>query len=156
MSKGKIIWKLVWQIIWWVFAAALWTVGLILFLQTIKNYEGQADADKWIGYLTGWAIWGGLCAVATLRDSLANVFGQASKQGRKGAIRGANDYTVTDNGSSYTVENHPMRGGILGFIGGLIGGVIGTVVAGPISIPLKLIRKITTIVKTGKQLKTAN
>ena len=126
--------QLVSKIIWVVLAVALWVTGLIIF---------TTNPDKLVGYL----IWGALCAVCTIKSVMSG----ASKEGRKGRARGANDYTVTDNGSHYTVENHPIRGAILGFIGGLIGGVI----AGPIVVPIHTVKNLISIVKMSKQMKNS-
>ncbi len=126
--------QLIGKIIWLALAIALWVTGLILFTN---------NQDKLVGYL----IWGALCAVCTIKSVMSG----AADQGRKGRRRGANDYTVTDNGSHYTVQNHPVRGAIFGFIGGLIGGVI----AGPIVVPIHSIKNLIAIVRLAKQMRKA-
>ena len=126
--------QLILKSIFVVIAVSLWVTGLVIFV----NYPEEEG-------LIGYCIWGALCSVCTIR---AILFG-AKKEGRKGRARGANDFTVTDNGSYYTVENHPLRGAIFGFIGGLIGGII----AGPIAVPIDIVRNLIDIVKLAIKLK---
>ena len=120
--------KLVLKSIWVVIAIALWVTGLVVFI----NYP---EGEGFIGY----CIWGALCSVCTIRAILLG----AKREGRKGSARGANDFSVTDNGAYYTIRNHPLRGAIFGFVGGFIGGVLG----GPIVVPLDIVRNLIDIVK---------
>ena len=127
--------QLISKIIWTAIAVVLWVVGLVIFTNYLKGENG----------LAGYLIWGALCAVCTIKSVMSG----AKKEGVKGRRRGANDYTVTDNGSHYTVQNHPLRGAITGFIGGLIGGVI----AGPIVVPINTLKNVVAIVNIAKQMK---
>ncbi len=147
MSKGKIVWNLIWKFIWLFFKIAMWAVGLVAFLNVLNNYP---DMDPFWRFLLAWVIWGGFCAVAILRDTLAGAFGGGKRGGNDGAARGANTYTIDSHG---TIENHPLSGRILGFIGGFIGGLLGGVLVGPIIVPRKMITNIKDIVRYCKQLK---
>ena len=147
MSKGKIVWNLVWKIIWLALKVVLWAVGLFAFINTINN---NPEMDAFLRFLMAWGIWGALCAVAILRETLGRAFGQSKTQARKGAKRGANTYTVDSHG---TVENHPLSGSIFGFIGGFIGGILGGVIAGPVVVPIRMVWNIKDIVKYSKELK---
>ena len=120
---GRIVGRLIWIIL----NVALWVTGLILFIYNI-NY-----GDWLIGYL----IWGGLCTICTFKS----MWSSARGQGKSGRARGANTYSVTDNGSHYTVQNHPVRGAIIGFLGGLIGGFL----VGPVIVPIIMIKNLVTI-----------
>lgn len=126
--------QLISKIIWVSIAVVLWVTGLIIF---------TSFPEKFTGYL----IWGALSAICTIKAVMSG----AKKEARKGRVRGANDYTVTDNGSHYTVQNHPLKGAILGFIGGLIGGVL----VGPVVVPIYTVKNVIAIVKIAKQMKKA-
>ena len=147
MSKGKIVWNLVWKIIWLIVKVVLWGLGLVAFISAFQN---NPEMDTFSCFLTGWLVWGVLCAIAILRETLGRAFGQSKTQARKGAKRGANTYTIDSHG---TVENHPLSGRILGFIGGFIGGILGGVIAGPVVVPIRMVWNIKDIVKYSKELK---
>ena len=128
--------KFVFKIIWVVLAVALWTIGLVWFLNALNN-----NGDAFGMYFA----WGGLCAIVTIRHFFTTL-NSSTKSGRR---RGANDYTVTDNGSHYTVQNHPFKGAVIGFIAGIIAGLV----IGPIIVPILVIKSVIQIIRTAKELK---
>lgn len=131
-TKGKLVFK----IIWIVLAIALWTIGLVLFLNALNN-----NGDPLAMYFA----WGGLCVIVTLRSFFTNL-SSSTKRGRR---QGANDYTVTDKGSHYAVENHPIRGAIIGFVAGIIAGLL----IGPVLVPIHIIKSLIQIVNLIKDSK---
>ena len=126
--------QLISKIIWLVLAIALWVTGLILFTN---------NPDKLAGYL----IWGALCTICTIKQ----VMSTAKKGAKDGRRKGANEYSITDNGSHYTVQNHPLRGAIIGFIAGILAGVL----MGPILVPIYSITNVLLIIKIAKQMRKA-
>lgn len=131
-TKAKVVSSIVFKSIWLVLAIGLWIGGLVAF---------NSNEDK----LAGWFIWGGLCSICVIWTLLKN----AGKSAKKGARDGANDYTITDHGSHYVVENHPLRGAIIGFVGGLIGGVA----IGQILVPIFVIKNTIALISSLKMLK---
>ncbi len=126
------------KIFWVIFCMLLWITGLIIF---IINCNSGVE----YGWLLGFIIWGAFCSICTIKSLMSSAIA-GGKEGRK---QGANDFTVTDKGSHYVVQNHPLRGAIIGFIGGLLGGFI----IGPIVVPINTIRDIIVIVRISKEAK---
>ena len=115
--------------VWTALAIALWVGGLCIFIKNLK-------IDNW---LMGYFIWGTLCAICIIKLVLS----LAKNQGKIGRAKGANEYSVTDNGSHYTVQNHPFRGAVIGFITGLLADIV----AGPIIVPINVLVNIVVIIK---------
>lgn len=134
-AKFKVSAKMIFKIIWIVLAITLWTIGCVMF--------AKAQQDKFLY----WFYWGALCSICIIGTVLKG----ASKQGRIGRAKGANDYTASVSGNTVTVENHPLRGAIIGFIGGLLGGIL----AGPIVLIIYMIKNIIELVKLIKTAKVA-
>lgn len=127
-EKAKTIAGIVFKSLWILISLGLWIFGITVFIDYINSEAG----------VLGWFVWGLICTPAIL----GSVFGTAVGTTRSGWRSGANTYSATVDSNSVTVENHPFRGAITGFIGGLLAGVA----MGPITLTFKTIRNIRDLI----------
>ncbi len=135
-EKAKRISGVVFNAIWLAIALFMWVGGLVSFLEMKANSGFGA-----------WLMWGVLCAIPIIIPILRSAFAQ----GKSGARDGANEYSASVIGNTVYVENHPIRGAILGFIGGLIGGVL----IGPVILPIYVIKTVIKLISGIIELKNA-
>lgn len=128
-EKSKKVTKIVFNCIWLVISLILWICGLIAFLE-------KKDQDA----LGAWLSWGGICVIPVLIPILK----WSLHSGKTGARDGANTYTATDNGDSIHIQNHPIRGAIVGFLVGLALGIL----AGPAVLGFYIVKITIETVKT--------
>lgn len=116
---------IVFRIIWIIFAAALWVVGLVGFVNAAE--------------IGNWFVWGVICAV----PMCVQVIRQALSSARDGAARGSREYTVTAyfDGTAYVSDNS-SSGCLWGFVGGLLGGIV----IGPLVLPLYVVGVCVTVI----------
>ncbi len=115
---------LVFYIIWLIFAALFYFIGLDFFLSG--------------GDFGGWLQWGLFCFFPTIGTVIRNVWAEA----KKGARKGANEYTVTVSSDSVSVENHPFRG----FMISLVATVFVSLLLGPVDLAFRLLFTIIAII----------
>lgn len=134
-EKAKVITKIVFKSLWILISLGLWIFGIAIFINAINSGE----------YFVGWFGWCMLCTPAVLGSILATMV----RGTRIGWRDGANTYSATVDSTSVTVQNHPLRGALIGLVGGLIGGVL----VGPITLAIKTIGNIRDLVDWIRYLK---
>ena len=132
-EKTKSIISLSLKTAWLVAGIVLWILGLFMFL----------DHKEFLR----WMAWGILCTPFII-PFLISMISDGAKSGRH---QGANSYTAKDCGTHIRVENHPLRGAL---VGGVIGLVIG-VLAGPIFYPITAAKKTISLVGNIKSFVAA-
>ena len=121
-SMGKCIFRIIWCAV----AIPLWITMLIEFLKAQRESGSFAFGM--------WMLWGAVCAVLSIGDSIS-VIRDSTRSGR---ADGAREYTISGN----TISNHPFRGALIG----LVAGIVACLLIGPVLIPLYVIFYILGIV----------
>ena len=95
------------------------------------------------GGFGGWLLMGGICMLPLIIDLIREMI----KQGKQGAIEGANTYYVRDCGSFLTISNAPG----LGAFKGVIVAIIAYLLAGPILLILKMLLVIIKPISSSRR-----
>lgn len=122
-SKKGLILKSIWLGI----AVVFFILGLWVFL---ANKEDRGFG-AWLGA-------GAICGVPVIWDMLKLIGGSAMQ----GLRDGANTYSATVSDTSITVQNHPIRGLILG----ILVGIFMTLLIGLVWLALRILLTIITII----------
>ena len=122
-SKKGLILKSIWLGI----AVIFFAIGLTVFLGAVKS-EGFA----------AWLIAGAICGVPVIWDML-KLIGKGAMQGWRD---GANTYSATVTDTSITVQNHPIRGMIIG----ILVGIFMTLLIGLVWLAFRIVLTIITII----------
>ncbi len=121
---------LVFKSIWLAFALLMYGCGMYVFID-----------DTCFGM---WMMWGAFCALPQIWTIIRNAY----KSTREGAIEGSHQYTVSASSSGVSVDNHPIRGAIIG----LIVSIFISLLFGPVVLVFSIVDAIIEIVRYSIKL----